>query len=417
MSTDPTGTGGLEGAEKDLADLAIRKGYLTRRQLAVALSTRAAAEPDTPLDVMLLSLGFLEEDQVEDLLREIRPPAPPKPRPPARPRKPIVVPEGAEVRIVGPATLLEPVGRGPSGRVYRAFHGDRGEEVAVKEIPANDLNRPFLERFRERSRRLIGVEHPHIARLFEVLERPEGLYLISEWVEGVTLQEHLRQVPMLEVSQAIRILRQVGEALQAAHRAGAVHGNLKAENVLLGDDLEVKLTDFGLGRDDPEFLKDHADLAGSILHVLAPEQWRREAEPATDLYACGVLWHFMLTGRFPFTGKGYQVTRQNHELGLAAPPSEFRPDLPPAADTLFRLLANKDVKGRYPGTRAFLLDLRHLELGFPLRGLPATVRPRRPAAEAAPLRRKEAAAGGRTSSRRGRTPPRDKEGGASRRSR
>lgn len=410
MPTDPTVPGGLEGAEKDLAELAIRKGYLTRRQLAVALSTRAAADPQAPLDVMLLSLGFLEEDQVEELLREIRPPAPLKRRPSGRLRKPVVVPEGVEVRIVGPATLLEPVGRGPSGRVYRAFHGDREEEVAVKEIPGNDLNRPFLEAFRRRAPAAIGLRHPHIAEVYEVLERPEGLYLISEWVEGITLQEHLRQVPMLEVSQAIRILRQIGEALQAAHRAGIVHGNLKAENVLLGEDLEVKLTDFGLGRDDPDFLKDHADLAGSILHVLAPEQWRGPAVPATDLYACGVLWHFMLTGRFPFTGKGYQVTRQNHEQGLAAPPSEFRPDLPPGADLMFRHLANKDVKGRYPAARAFLLDLRHLELGFPLRG-PAPIARRPPPGKeaAAPLRR-------RAPSRRGKASPGEPGCGIPRRS-
>ncbi len=396
MPNDPHGTEGLSGAEKQLADLAVRKGFLTRRQLTVALSTREAAEPDTPLDVMLLSLGFLEEDQVEELLQEARPPAPPKKSRLPAPRKPIVVPEGAEVRIVGPATLLEPIGRGPSGRVYRAFHGDLGCEVAVKEVPANDLNRPFLDRFRERSRRLRGLEHPNVALVLDVVDGPEGLYIITEMVEGITLQDHLRQVPMLELSQAIRILQQVGAGLQAAHRAGAVHGNLKAENVLLADGLEVKLTDFGLGRDDPEFLKIHADLAGSILHVLAPEQWGKEAVPASDFYACGVLWHFMLTGQFPFTGKGYIVTRQNHEQGNAKPPSASRPDLPPAADALFGSLANRDVKRRYPNAKAFLADLRRLELGFPLRGPkpPPGRAPRAPSGKDAPLRRRTPPTGG-----------------------
>jgi serine/threonine-protein kinase len=132
--------------------------------------------------------------------------------------------------------------------------------------------------------------------------------------------------------------------------------------------MEVKLTDFGLGRDDSEFLKAHADLAGGILHVLAPEQWSQEAVPATDLYASGVIWHFMLTGQYPFTGKGYGITRQNHEQGTARPPSECRDDLPPGVDVLFWSLANKDAKARYPSIRAFLSDLRCLEVGFPLKG-------------------------------------------------
>jgi serine/threonine protein kinase len=387
-----------------LADLAVRMGFLTRKQLTVALDTRSAADPNVPLDVMLVSLGFLEEVQAEELLKAVgraapekkkSPVPPPRRRPPAA-FKPHSSPDDSVARIVGAATLIEPIGRGPSGRVYRAFHGELECEVVVKEIPANPLNEPFLEKFSKRARLLCDLEHPNVARVLEIVDRPESLFIVSEMVEGVTLLEHLRQNQVLEPAQAIPILRQIGMGLQAAHRAGAVHGNLKAENVLLTEGMGVKLTDFGLGRDDPEFLKTHADLAGTILHVLAPEQWSREAVPASDLYACGVLWHFMLTGQFPFTGKGYGVTRQNHEQGTARPPSECRDDLPSGADVLFWSLANKDAKARYPTLRAFLSDLRCLEVGFPLKG-PKPAKDRPDEDEDPPLRRR-ASGGGRPTS-------------------
>lgn len=375
MASDTSDSEGLKGPERIFADLAVRMGFLTRKQLAVALDTRRAADPDAPLDAMLVSLGFLEPEQAEELAKAVGRAAPEKKRSPTHaPRKPAhAVPKShgsddSVARIVGAATLIEPIGRGPTGRVYRAFHGELECEVAVKEIPCNPLNLPFMSRFAERAALVRDVDHPNIARVHEIVDRPEAVFIVSELVEGVTLAEHLRQNQTLEPAQAIPILRQIGMGLQAAHRAGAVHGNLKPENVLLTGGMEVKLTDFGLGRDEPEFLKTHSDLAGSILHVLAPEQWSKEAIPATDLYACGVVWHFMLTGQYPFTGKGYGVTRQNHEQGTARPPSECRDDLPPGVDVLFWSLANKDAKARYPNIRAFLSDLRCLEVGFPLKG-------------------------------------------------
>lgn len=375
MASDTSGSEGLKGPEKIFADLAVRMGFLTRKQLSVALDTRRAVDPGAPLDGMLVSLGFLDEEQAKELNKAAGRAAPEKKKPPAhesRRQAPAAPksrgPEEGVARIVGAATIIEPIGRGPSGRVYRAFHGELECEVVVKEIPCNPLNLPFMGRFAERAALVRGLEHPNIARVHEIVDRPEAVFIVSELVEGVTLAEHLQQNRTLEPAQAIPILRQIGMGLQAAHRAGAVHGNLKPENVFLTEGMGVKLTDFGLGRDDPEFLKTHADLAGSILHVLAPEQWSREAVPATDLYACGVIWHFMLTGQYPFTGKGYGITRQNHEQGTARPPSECRDDLPAGVDVLFRSLANRDAKARYPSIRAFLSDLRCLEVGFPLKG-------------------------------------------------
>jgi len=427
VASQPPGKGSLSGLEKLLADLAVRKGHITRSQLNVALSARASSDPGAPLDVFLVSLGFIDQEKADELLQVVRglvdpeespapvksppPPlrkaAPPPPRKaaapaPARPAAPPPPKDSAAedeeaLTIVGSSTILEPIGRGPSGTVYRAFHGDLRRDVALKMIPANALNKPFLDQFGGRARRLCGLVHPNIARVIEVVDRPDGLFIASELVSGITLLDHVRRNRTLEVGQAVHVLKQIGLALHAVHKTKAIHGNLKAENVFLVGGLDVKLTDFGLARDDPEFLKTHADLAGSILHIMPPEQWRREAIPQSDLYACGVLWHFMLTGTFPFTGKGYLVTRQNHEEGIAPLPTECRKNLPPGADVLFKSLSHKDVSRRYPNVRVFLADLRYMEIGLSPRGArPAPPTPQRPprpvprpaAGQDSPLRRK-----------------------------
>ncbi len=388
--------------ERRLAYLAIRKGYITLDQLNEAVSVRRSTDPAAPIDVVLVSLGYLGQEAADRLVRVVQSEGAPA----AVPRELIAPPAGApaqpeepEIQIVGPCTIMEPIGRGPSGTVYRAFHGDLGREVALKMVPKNSLNAPFIEKFGERARRVCGLTHPNIAEVLEVVDRPEGLYIASELVEGTTLLDHVRRDGPLDVGRAIAVLRQIGSALQAAHRTGAVHGNLKAENVFLAGDLDVKLTDFGLARDDPAFLRAHADLAGGILHVMPPEQWRRAAVPASDFYACGVLWHYMLTGTFPFTGKGYMVTRQNHERGIASMPTECRSDLPAGADVLFRSLAHKSARKRYLHVRDLLADLRTLEIGLTPKGprprpAPAAGRVRSEGGQKPPLRLRSRPSGG-----------------------
>ena len=359
--------------ERRLVDLAVERGYLTRGQVDKCLGARASADASAPLDVIAVSMGYLTNEDAEELVRDARESAPPSP--PAEP-KPEPEAEVEEVKIYGASTVVEPIGRGPSGTVYKAFHGGLLREVALKVIRVNPLNKPFLGLFKERAGRVQDLEHPNIARVHEVGEQPDAVYVSSELVDGVGLLDFVKGIGVLAPAQAISVLRQVALALEAAHEAGAMHGNVKPENVLLVGDGAIKVTDFGLARDETKFVKDHADLTGSLVHSMAPEQWNGDTVPASDLYACGALWYLMLTGKVVFETRCYIDLRKKHESALPKAPTKVRSDLPPEVDLIAATLLQKDPEKRYAGPRALLSDLDRMERGQAVRGrsMGATVR-------------------------------------------
>jgi serine/threonine-protein kinase len=141
------------------------------------------------------------------------------------------------------------------------------------------------------------------------------------------------------------------------------HGNLKPENVFVMPGGRVKLTDLGLARAEPEWLRRHVDNAGTIVFSLAPERWQGPATASADLYSCGVLWYFMLTGRYPFTGATFAEIRRKHEKGEAPVPSDDAPGLPKAADALFSRLVKKEPRERTATAGDLAAELDRLKRG------------------------------------------------------
>ncbi len=346
--------------ETRLASLAVERGLLSREQVDACLSARVVSDPSAPLELMFVSLGYLTGLQADDLVRAAQEPETPE----------------ELIRIVGSCTVLAPLGRGPSGSVHRAFHGKLGKEVALKVIGANSLNAPLLDRFEERSRRALGMEHPNLARILEVGRQDGALYIASALLPGMPLLNALAGGEPLDLPSALKILKQAAAALHSLHGAGAVHGNLKPENVFLTGGTTIQLTDPGLARDGGEYLREHADLVGSLVFSMAPEQWAGEAGPATDLYQCGVLWHFMLTAKTAFGHRWTREIRKNHEQGTARPPSAFREDLPPAADAIFTALVQAEPRRRYPGAEELVDDLERVEKGQEPAGPRRSIGPR-----------------------------------------
>lgn len=335
----------LSAFEKRVADLAVQNRYLTESQVRECISYRQTFAPALPLETILVERNYLTGGEMEELSRLARAAGPAQP---------------AEEPGACPCAIEEPVGRGPSGTVYRARHPALGE-VALKVISANALNRPFLDRFRAAAESATRVEHPNVARIFQAGRRPDALWIASEHVQAIPLRDHVLGSIRLDLGESISILKQTAAALGAFHAQGLAHGNLKPENVLLAETRELKVTDAGLGRADAGFLKSHPDLAGSLVYSLAPEQWAGEAVPASDFYACGILWHFMLTGRFPFQGTNYEELRRKHERTLPLPPSSWVTELPPAADAIFRRLTHKEPGLRYGSAEALVEALDRLE--------------------------------------------------------
>jgi len=340
--------------EGHLGRLAVERGLLTLEQFLECLTLRNAEDPEAPLEIVLVSNGYLTDDQAEELTQaaEDAAAAPPAPPPARRPTAPRI-----------------PIGRGSSGSVYRTFLPDHEEPVAAKEISANALNRPFIAPFAENARRAASLAHPGVARVLGVEEQAGSLTIFSEFVRGTTLREYLQRQGPLPLDQAAGVLRQIAGVLHVAHSKEIVHGNLKPENVFLCSGGRVRLTDFGLARAEPAWLRPHADKAGAIVYSLAPEQWSKGAIPASDLYQAGILWHFMLTGRVPFEAQTFEEIRRKHEEDEPRPPSGINPGVPWAADAIFLKLLEKEPGRRYPSARALQEDLERLARGEPLEGV------------------------------------------------
>ena len=233
--------------------------------------------------------------------------------------------------------VLRQIARGGMATVYEAvdLRLDRG--VAVKVMhPALAADDEFVTRFRREARSAAHLAGPHVVAVTDQGRDGDDVFLVMELVEGRTLRDVLRERGRLSPTQALEVLEPVLAALASAHRAGLVHRDVKPENVLLGDDGSVKVTDFGLARavDDSPLNATAGILLGTVAYV-APEQVsRRVADARTDVYAAGIVLFEMVTGRPPFDGDNALSVAYRHLYENVPAPSSARPGVPPVIDDL-----------------------------------------------------------------------------------
>ncbi len=280
---------------------------------------------------------------------------------------------------LGPYTILESLGAGGMGEVFRAQDSRLGRDLALKILPralAGDAER--MRRFVHEARSASALNHPNILTIFEIGEADGLHYLATELVVGKTLRALIGRGP-LALADAVEIAAQVAAALGAAHDAGVVHRDIKPENLMVRADGLVKVLDFGLAKRDEaamadpqgETLDTHRTGPGVVLGTVAymsPEQSRgRSVDRRTDLWSLGVVLYEMLTGRQPFTGDS-SVDVLAGILHFEPPPLTLRREDVPAelAATVGRLLV-KNPLGRYRTARELRLDLAAVgaRLGVP----------------------------------------------------
>ena len=206
----------------------------------------------------------------------------------------------------GNCEVVERVGEGGMGIVYRAVDRALGREVALKFIvPGLGAGTAFAERLRGEARALAALNHPHILTIYEIGEAEGIPFLVLEWMGGGTLAASAVARPMT-VATFQQVALPVAEALGAAHQRGIVHRDVKPGNVLIGADGRVKLADFGLARlrrPDADATRT-AGLLGTYAYM-SPEQANEgDIGPASDVFSFGVLAYELLTGELPFTGPG-----------------------------------------------------------------------------------------------------------------
>ncbi len=199
--------------------------------------------------------------------------------------------------------IQEEIGAGGFGIVYRAVEQSvLRREVAIKVVLPKYANQPdYIRRFESEAQIVSRLEHPHIVPLYDYWRNPDGAYLVMRWLRGGNLKAMIAQEP-LNLETTGHILNQVGTALALAHRQGVIHRDIKPSNVLLDEEGNAYLTDFGIAKDLAAFAtQTEPDVVMGTSGYMSPEQARSETvSPRTDVYSLGVMLYEMLAGEHPF---------------------------------------------------------------------------------------------------------------------
>ncbi len=249
---------------------------------------------------------------------------------------------------LGQYRIVEEIGRGSMGRVYKSFHAGLGRICAVKVLSPGLVGRQprVVDWFQGEARAIAGLIHPHIVTIHNLGWERGYHYVEMEYVRGGrTLKESVASQGALEPLEATTLIRQVALALEAAHRAGLIHRDVKPANVLMTPDGEAKLADFGLVRRLREDTTT-GNLAGTPT-FMAPELFAGvPANARTDLYAVGVMFYYLVTARLPFAAERLGHLIKLHRSAPVPDPRLFTPQMPDELCALLLRLLSKDPKLR-----------------------------------------------------------------------
>lgn len=250
--------------------------------------------------------------------------------------------------------VVELLGRGGMGAVYKAEHRLMERAVALKILPAALLDNPnAVERFRRETKAAARLSHPNIVTAFDAEQAGEAHFLVMECVEGSDLAKYVKHVGPLPVSEACAYIRQAALGLQHAHERGMVHRDIKPQNLMRTPEGQIKVLDFGLAR----FVREstvgpltQADAVMGTPDYMAPEQANdiRSADIRADVYSLGCTLYFLLAGQPPFPGGTLTEKLLKHQQAAPADLSNFRPALPAGLADVVRKMMAKCPDERYP---------------------------------------------------------------------
>ncbi len=260
--------------------------------------------------------------------------------------------------------LLAEIGREERTIAYKAQDTKLNRTVVVKTLQEHyATEQEFVDRFRRAAQAIAGLSHPNIVAVYDIGTDKAVHYLVTEYVEGQTLESLLASELPLNVEESLDITIPVSAALGMVHRVGFVHGQLTPRNILLTEDQQAKVSDFGVVDTPPLIPPGEESPSRYTALYLSPEQaMGRRAVPASDVYTLGVILYQMLTGDPPFEGESFSVIADKHIREEPELLHVANPQVPRSLSVLVHRALAKPSTGRYRTAAALegaLRDYRH----------------------------------------------------------
>ena len=280
----------------------------------------------------------------------------------------VLDPEELVGKTVGNYQIIEEIGRGGMGVVYKALQTSLNRIVAMKVLPRQYTRDPeFLNRFRREARAAAGLNHSNIIQIYEIGQQSGIHYFVMEYIEGINLKTLIEEKGALPLRQVLDIAWDTCKALDFAHKNGVIHRDIKPHNIMINKIGETKVFDFGIAR-----AADSAGLTTTGTSIgtpqyMSPEQARgeKETDGRADLYSLGIVLYEMLVGSVPFEGSTAVGTMYRHVNETPDPPSKKNPDVPEELDHLVLKALQKEKEKRYQTGEEMIQELRVLKENLP----------------------------------------------------
>ncbi|MBN8721511.1 MAG: serine/threonine protein kinase [Acidobacteria bacterium] len=277
-------------------------------------------------------------------------------------------------QIIDNKYLIETeVGEGGTGTVYQARHVKLDMTCAIKILHNKFTDDPVaIERFRREAYASMQIRHPNAIAVMDFGTTPNNLvYVVMEYLVGITLRDRLEQKPIFTIQEANALMQPICEAVNVAHKVGIVHRDLKPENIFLdhskGNEEVVKVLDFGIARmtsvtEDQQKRAMRLTQEGILIgtpHYMSPEQcYGRDVDARSDVYALGIMLYEMLTGQLPFDDRSLSIVAVKQAREKARPTYEINPNVPHIVNAVVMKAMEKKAENRPPSVMAFAQELQ-----------------------------------------------------------